>query len=190
MIVGLDFDNTIACYDGLFHRLAVERGLIDADHAADKTAIRDGLRAAGREDDWTEMQGLAYGPRIVEAEPFPGAVDCIAALHEAGGAGVVTYIVSHKTRTPYRGEPHDLHAACRAFLTRYGISPALIPATRVFLEPTKEAKIERIRALGCTHFVDDLPEFLAEPTFPAIEKLNFGRAGLADWAAVRGRLEV
>ena len=182
MIVGLDFDNTIACYDTLFHRLAVERGLIDPDHAADKTAIRDRLRAEGREDDWTQMQGLAYGPRIVEAEPFPGAVDCIAALM---GAGVVTFIVSHKTRTPYRGEPHDLHAACRRFLEVHGISPALIAAERVFLEPTKAAKISRIRGLACTHFVDDLPEFLAEPTFPDIVKLHFGGADTPDWAAVR-----
>jgi hypothetical protein len=28
MRIGLDFDNTIACYDGVFHAAALERGLI------------------------------------------------------------------------------------------------------------------------------------------------------------------
>ncbi len=37
-----------------------------------KQAVRDFLRATGREADWTELQGIAYGPRIADAEPFPG----------------------------------------------------------------------------------------------------------------------
>ena len=28
MLVGLDFDNTIVCYDGLFHWLAAERSFV------------------------------------------------------------------------------------------------------------------------------------------------------------------
>ena len=31
MILGVDFDNTIVAYDSLFHRVALERGLIPAD---------------------------------------------------------------------------------------------------------------------------------------------------------------
>ena len=31
MRIGVDFDNTIVCYDTLFHRLAVEEGLIPPD---------------------------------------------------------------------------------------------------------------------------------------------------------------
>ena len=30
----------------------------------------------------------------------------------------------------------------------------------------REAKIKRIRALQCTHFIDDLPEELFAPAFP------------------------
>ena len=33
----------------------------------------------------------------------------------------------------------------------------------MFFELTKEAKVARIGGLGCTHFIDDLPEFLREP---------------------------
>src|SRR5881392_3621645 len=72
MLVGLDFDNTIVCYDRLFHRLATERGLLPHGVAENKGAVRDYLRSIGREDDWTEMQGVGYGPRISDAEPFPG----------------------------------------------------------------------------------------------------------------------
>ena len=49
MLVGLDFDNTIVCYDRLFHRLARERGLIPEHVPATKGAVRDHLRNVGRE---------------------------------------------------------------------------------------------------------------------------------------------
>ncbi|MEM8782856.1 MAG: haloacid dehalogenase-like hydrolase [Planctomycetota bacterium] len=175
MIVGLDFDNTIACYDGLFHTLALGRGLIPDDTPADKTQVRDFLRRQGKEDAWTELQGLAYGPSIVDATPFPGAVETIAELAENG---CKLHIVSHKTKTPYRGEPHDLHAAARSFLDHHGVSPQLIPADRVHLCLTKADKLRRIADLRCTHFLDDLPEFLAEPAFPgATTKILFDPGG-------------
>ena len=164
MIVGLDFDNTIACYDGQFHRLALERALIPRDPPADKTAVRDFLRQQGKEEAWTELQGAGYGPRIVDASPFPGVVETIASLVEAS---VETHIVSHKTATPYRGEPYDLHAAARRFLDTHGLSPALIRTDRVHLELTKDAKLARIAKLRCDVFIDDLPEFLGESSFPA-----------------------
>jgi 5'(3')-deoxyribonucleotidase len=31
---------------------------------------------------------------------------------------------------------------------------------------TKQAKLQRIANQGCTHFIDDLPEFLGETNFP------------------------
>ena len=33
-------------------------------------------------------------------------------------------------------------------------------------EETKQNKLSRISELGCTHFIDDLPEFLTETSFP------------------------
>lgn len=167
MKVGLDFDNTIVCYDRLFHTLAVERGLIPASVAADKTAVRDHLRSVGREDDWTELQGIAYGPEILRAEPFPGVLDFLRSCQQRG---VPVVVISHKTRHPYRGEPHDLHAAARSFLARNGFlntTETGLADEHVYLELTKEAKLARIGAGGCTHFVDDLPEFLGEVTFPS-----------------------
>jgi hypothetical protein len=140
--------------------------------------VRDFLRASGREDDWTELQGVAYGPRVTEAEPFPGVKGFLARCRDAGQLVVV---VSHKTRHPYRGERHDLHAAAHAFLEAHGfyatIDTGLSPHC-VFLELTLAAKLARVGSLGCTAFVDDLPELLAESAFPRdVRKVLFDPAG-------------
>jgi hypothetical protein len=165
-VIGIDFDNTIVCYDEVFARVAVELGLVPPEAATSKTAVRDHLRAIGQEDRWTQLQGTIYGPRMPDAPPFPGVLEF---FHACRLAGVPVAIVSHRTRFPYLGERHDLHAAARDWLARHGFhDPAGIglPADRVFLEETKEAKLARIAEVGCTHFIDDLPELLAHPLFP------------------------
>ena len=165
-MIGIDFDNTIVCYDDVFARVAVELGLVPPEFATSKTAIRDHLRAAGQEDRWTELQGTIYGPRMPDAPPFPGVIEFFAACR---AAGMPVAIVSHRTRFPYLGERHNLHAAARDWLARHGFhDPAGIglPIDRVFFEETKEAKLARIAEVGCTHFIDDLPELLAHRLFP------------------------
>jgi FMN phosphatase YigB (HAD superfamily) len=167
MRVGIDFDNTIVCYDMVFHRAAAERGLIPAGLDPSKGRVRDYLRQAGREDDWTELQGHVYGERMDEVEGYPGALACLATWSRAG---IPLYIISHKTRSPYLGRQLDLHRAALAWLEGQGFFDPrriMLPRERVFFELTKQAKLERIAKVGCTHFVDDLPEFLAEPGFPA-----------------------
>jgi hypothetical protein len=177
-VIGIDFDNTIVCYDDLFTRVAVELGLVPPEVATSKTAIRDHLRAAGQEDRWTELQGTIYGPRMPDAPPFPGVLEFFAACR---AAGVPVAIVSHRTRFPYLGERHDLHAAAREWLERHGFhDPAGIglPVEQVFLEETKEAKLTRIADVGCTHFIDDLPELLAHPLFPVkVRRILFDPRG-------------
>src|SRR3981189_2049974 len=39
MRIGIDFDNTIACYDGVFHAAALERGLIPSDLGRRKKTV-------------------------------------------------------------------------------------------------------------------------------------------------------
>jgi hypothetical protein len=166
MRLGIDFDNTIVCYDGLFHRVALEGGWIPADLPANKSDVRNHLRQIGREDVWTEMQGRVYGPRLAEASPFPGVLEFFKACRHAS---IPVCIISHKTKTPFAGEPYDLHQAALDWLTAQGFfDPAGIglPRSQVFLELTKQAKLQRIAACECTHFIDDLPEFLAEASFP------------------------
>jgi len=166
MRLGIDFDNTIVCYDALFHRVALEGAWIPANLPANKSDVRNHLRQIGREVVWTEMQGRVYGPRLAEASPFPGVLEFFETCRRAG---IPVCIISHKTRTPFAGEPHDLHQAALDWLEAQGFfDPARIglPRSQVFLELTKQAKLQRIGACQCTHFIDDLPEFLAEASFP------------------------
>ena len=177
-MIGVDFDNTIVCYDEVFVRAAVELDLVPPELATSRTSIRDHLRAAGKEDVWTELQGTIYGLRMPDAPPFPGVVEFFQACH---AAGVPVAIVSHRTRFPYLGERHDLHAAARDWLIRQGFHAAdrlCLPEDRVFFEETKEAKLARIAELGCTHFIDDLPELLSHPLFPThVRRILFDPRG-------------
>lgn len=172
-MIGVDFDNTIVCYDALFHRVARERGLAPEGLPVNKSDVRNHLRRIGKEEVWTEMQGCVYGARMAEAAPYPGVIEFFLACRRAG---IPTCIISHKTRHPFLGERHDLHQAALQWLEQQGFfDPAIIGLSRsqVFLELTKQAKIERIGLCGCTTFIDDLPELLAEAAFPEIERILF-----------------
>lgn len=160
MLLGLDFDNTLICYDTLFHRVALDQGLIPADLPAQKNCVRDYLRQQDQEDQWTHMQGEVYGARITEAESFPAVLPTLQGLAQTG---LSMRLVSHKTRTPYQGPAYDLHQAARNWLTAQGFfSPAGLNwgADQVFFELTKQEKVKRIVDLGCSHYIDDLPEIL------------------------------
>jgi hypothetical protein len=164
MRIGIDFDNTIACYDGVFHAAALERGLVPENLARDKNSVRDYLNGAGRADDFTELQGHVYGARMDLASPYFGFADFVVSARQAGHD---LFVVSHKTRLPILGAKHDLHAAARGFLTARGLTgEGRIDSSRVFFELTKGAKVERIAALRCDAFIDDLPEIFALPGFP------------------------
>ena len=176
--LGLDFDNTLISYDQLFRKVALDLALVPDHTPPQKNAVRDYLRQQGREDAWTRMQGEVYGGRILEAEPYPGMQ---AALRLVASKDIPMYIVSHKTRTPYLGKAWDLHAAARSWLAQQGFHAADglgWSEDQVFFELTKEAKVARILSLGCTHYVDDLPEILA--MLPdSVEKILFSPGGHA-----------
>jgi hypothetical protein len=174
MRIGIDFDNTIVCYDTVFYIAAREKNLIPESVSPTKSSVRDYLRSVDQEDDWTELQGYIYGTRMELAQPFPGVFDF---MRRAIEANIGIFIVSHKTQHPYMGPRYDLHAAARGWLESQGVfDPGKIglATEAAFFEPTKELKLSCIGALDCSHFIDDLPEFLDEPAFPqGVEKLLF-----------------
>jgi hypothetical protein len=176
--LGVDLDNTLVCYDQLCWRLAVERGWIAADIPPRKTAVRNELRRLGREPNWTALQGEIYGPLMTEAVPFPGALDAFRDCH---AQGLPVCIVSHRTPTPIAGPAYDMHAAARAWLEQWGFLDSRssgLTNDRVYLEPTKIGKLACIAHVGCRWFVDDLPELLLEPTFPAgVRRILFSPHG-------------
>jgi len=179
-VIGVDFDNTIVCYDALFHAISIEHGLLPADMPAGKDAVREHLRRTGREDKWTELQGIVYGARIRDAIPFPGALEFFM---RAARSGLTVHIVSHKTRQAVAGLPYDLHQAARDWLAhqgffdpdRIGLSP-----NRVHFCTTRNEKIEKIKALECALFIDDLEEVYREAAFPTdAERILFAPQGEA-----------
>ena len=179
-MIGIDLDNTIVCYDDVFDRAARDQGLVGAGPRLSKGELRDRLRAAGREDDWTALQGYVYGPGMSLAVPFEGALEFV---RECGLAGVEVAIVSHRTRHPYAGPSYDLHSSARHWLADREVN---LPAERIHLEETREAKFQRIGAIGCTTFIDDLPEFLTDPAFPAgVERVLFDPHGAGAPSGVR-----
>jgi len=190
MHIGLDFDNTIVSYDALFHRVAMDEGLIPEDIPCSKVSIRDYLRRIGKEDSWTEMQGIVYGHRMSEASAFPGV---IASLKWARECGIKLSIVSHKTKHPFLGPQYDLHKAAREWILSNlnDKNHPLIASEHIYFELTKELKVARISRIGCNFFIDDLPEIFENSQFPLQAKkilfdpgnhhLNLGLIRLKNW---------
>jgi hypothetical protein len=179
--IGVDLDNTLACYDRVFHAAALEQGLIPAEGVGtDKVSVRDWLRGQDNDAAFTALQGYVYGPGMRHVSLYPGAA---AALAELKAAGCEIWVVSHRTAKPFAGPDYDLHAAARSFLAAQGLvgDAAVLGQHEVFLETTKEAKVARAASLGCEVFIDDLPEILALEGFPpGMRKILFDPTGAHD----------
>ncbi|HEV3204304.1 MAG TPA: hypothetical protein VGY77_07975 [Gemmataceae bacterium] len=178
MIIGVDFDNTIVCYDDLFQRVAFEQGLIPACVPATKSAVRSYLEERGQGDVWTELQGYVYGVRLPEAALYPGVLEFFGRCTRMG---LALYIISHKTLYPALGPPYDLHQAAQQWLKMQGFyDPKKIGLSQeqVYFELTQQEKVDRIVQVGCSVFIDDLPEVLMKPGFPAnVKRILFDPHG-------------
>lgn len=171
--IGIDFDNTIVCYDSVFHRVALEEKLIPPQLSQNKTHIRDYFRSQGKEDLWTILQGTVYGSRMDLASSFPGVGEFFDFCKKKG---CKISIISHKTRRPYLGPKHDLHAAAKKWLLS---QPFFHPGISYFFELTLEEKLQRIERESCNFFLDDLPELLSESRFPpGTKKILFDPADM------------
>lgn len=179
--VGIDFDNTIVCYDRTFHNEALKMGLIPKEIAARKNSVRDYLRGIGGEDEWIKLQGLVYGDRISSAPPFDGVVEFLRQCQEND---VTIQIISHRTKHAARGYPYDLHKAAHNWLDAHGFKDRINLGRQVqgiHFELTKREKLQRVAKSGCEYFIDDLPEFLLDPSFPdSVKSLLFDPEGTAE----------
>jgi hypothetical protein len=185
MRIGIDFDNTLIDYDGVFVAAARQRGLIGPKGPRSKRAVRDAIRRLPEgELTWQRLQGFVYGAGIRDAVPFTGAADFLA---RCAAAGVGVFIVSHKTRYGHHDPARiDLREAARQWMGTRGMlargiragEGGAIPADHVFFEDDRQRKLARIGALGCTHFIDDLEEVFADPGFPAgVRRILFAASG-------------
>lgn len=165
MKIGIDFDNTIACYSDVFYKAARERDLIPEHVPSSKGQVRDYLRSIGKENDWIELQGYVYGARMDLAPPFEGVADFFLKSKND------LFIISHKTLHPYMGPKYDLHKAAKDWLKK---QPFFAKALAAYFELTLKEKLQRIGTMECDYFIDDLPELLLEKEFPAkVNKILF-----------------
>ena len=173
-VIGIDFDNTIVCYDEVFHKVALELNLIPANIPTNKESVRNYLRKIGQEDAWTELQGYVYGMRMNDAFVFPGLINF---LNTAKRKDISIYIVSHKTLNPYLGPKYDLHKAAREWLNHQGFfepNSIGLDLNKVFFELSIDEKIKRISTMECQYFIDDLPEIFLKENFPKeVNKILF-----------------
>lgn len=102
---------------------------------------------------------------MVHATVFSGAWEFVRRASELGHQ---VWILSHRTRKPTLGSEYDLWGSALGWLDRKNFFHPAGPLRRrqVFLAPSREEKIRQMIRLGCTDFIDDLPEVFLNPLFP------------------------
>jgi hypothetical protein len=200
--IGIDLDNTIIDYDDAFVLVGVEIGLLRVDAGLrTKDEVKSFLITRGRgERDWMRLQGQVYGRHIGKARPYEGVAEFFQTMR---GHGARLSIVSHKTRLGHFDADANLWDAAQDWLEQQGFFSAsglgLDPKDVHFLE-TREEKVAKIAAIDCEAFVDDLPEVLLHPSFPArterfwLAGSKFAGHGVGlipyrNWAEIREAIE-
>ena len=168
MLIGLDFDNTIVCYNQAITLLAEKLFDLPKGMPRTKLALRDFLRSTGRETEWTAFQGEIYGPGMRFAQPFEGAISTMRQLADQGNELV---IISHRSKKPYAGTPYDLHASAKNWINNHlkpaGLFRSKSEINNVQFYETRGEKLRAICEINCDLFLDDLPEVLASKGFPS-----------------------
>lgn len=177
-IVGVDFDNTLVTYDHLMHAAAIHRGLIDANVRPNKREVRDAVRRLPDGNvEWQKLQALAYGPKLGKATLIEGVQPFFKLCKQNQ---VDVYVISHKTQyANFDPTKTNLREAALTWMRRNRFFEADgldMSVEDVYFEPTRQGKLQRIRSLGCTHFIDDLEETFLEDSFPA----NVGKILFSD----------
>ncbi|MEG3969495.1 hypothetical protein QUA00_18015 [Microcoleus sp. T2B6] len=167
-IIGVDFDNTIVSYDDLMHRLAVEKGWISPEVSKSKKQIRDCIRLLPNGDiEWQKLQAIVYGRQMQEAKLIEGVLTFFKLCQQHR---MRVYIVSHKTEyANYDETKTNLREAALAWMKSHSFfsgSGLGLTQEQVYFESTRVSKIERIKQLNCTDFIDDLEETFLEESFP------------------------
>lgn len=160
MRIGIDFDNTIVNYDGVFYQSARDIGWVPALSKTSKIAVKSYFVERDEEHRWTELQGIVYGRDIQHATPYIGIEKV---LQHWVSKGFELFVVSHKTRYPIIGEKLDFHIAAKQWLQKNNLVEYF---NGVFFCPEKSQKILKVSELKLDVFIDDLPSILIAPEFP------------------------
>ncbi len=187
MLVALDFDNTLIEYDHVFYGLARERGLVPDGLEPLKSAVRDHVRSRYDDLAWHGLQAQVYGPLIHRGRMMAGAREFVRLCRDRR---VDLVVVSHKSKFASHvdqlpsAESIDLRAAALGWMRANGFFLSMAEGglnfspNDIHFESTRQAKVERINALGCDVLVDDLSEVLTHKDLRAdLERVWFNRQG-------------
>jgi hypothetical protein len=175
--IGVDFDNTIACYDTVFLKVAQDMGCLPGQSGLTKSQVKKMLLdVEGGDFLWQKIQGQVYGKYMHQATMYPGFIEF---LWLSWLRGDEVCIVSHKSEYGHFDEGKvELRKVAKAWieekLIKATYSRAFSEANLIHFEASREEKINRINQIGCDIFIDDLPEVFDEAHFPAkTEKILF-----------------
>jgi len=167
-VIGVDFDNTLISYDDVIYKVALQRGLIHSETRKLKKDIRESIRELPNgEMEWQKVQAVVYGPRIRDGKLIDGVQKFFASCEPYK---VRVYIISHKSEfAKFNETGTNLRDTAMAWMRKnrfFEFDGLGLSQEDVYFESTRREKIERIRYLECTHFIDDLEETFLDELFP------------------------
>ena len=191
MLIGIDFDNTIAKYDEVFIEVAVSKNLIDSKwHGSKKSLKKIILSFPDGDKKWMSLQGKVYGKFMKKADLMPDFKNFL--LH-CKLEKINLCVVSHKTeyghfdssKTNLRKEAMKW----MAFKNLFDPSQSPLKKEDIYFAETRSKKVTKINELKCDYFIDDLNEVFQENHFSKKVKkilfddhvLNKKVISLSDW---------
>jgi hypothetical protein len=178
MHIGLDFDNTIACYTSVFSSVAKIKGLINDDWTGSKQDLK--LLIDEQKDGkykWQALQGQVYGPSMHQANLFPGVARFLLRCKLEGH---IIFIVSHKTKYGHFDNTQTLlRESALKWMEEQGFFKEIlfdIKRKNIFFANNQNEKVLKIKNLNLDIFIDDLEEIFLNPSFPEIKKILFNQS--------------
>jgi hypothetical protein len=158
MIFGFDFDNTLINYDKIFYNHAIKKKFISKNVKKNKKSIKEYLIKKKNFLEWKKLQSRVYSQEINKAKPNKELIVILKLLKKKN---ITFYIVSHKTKYPYYGKKKNLHMISKKWLNNNIFNKKNnLGRGKYFFETTIKKKINRIKKLKITHFIDDLKEII------------------------------
>ena len=170
MIIGIDFDNTIANYNHLFEKVAYNNKFIKNKFYRSKNSVKkillDPNTNAGIKK-WQTIQGQVYGKYMNQAKVYSGLNKFLIYCKYRK---VKVFIISHKSKFGhFDKEKISLRKEAVKWLEKkhfFNKDKLNINKKNVFFLNTREKKIKKIIDLKCTHHIDDLTEIFSHKDFP------------------------
>lgn len=167
MRLGIDLDNTLICYDGVFLECSKYLGFTPETFKGGKREIKNYLhQRVDGEKNWQKLQGQVYGRWINNATLYSGAYRF---LWRCKARGFSVEIISHKSEYGHFDDENvPLRNVAIDFLTQAGIysSNDQSMIDNIQFCSSQEEKILCISEKNFDWFVDDLPEIFKSKQFP------------------------